>query len=233
MNGISIIIPVYNERKTLPDLLAKVDRVNLNALGLEKEVIIVDDGSTDGTRDFLKSYQSSGTIVLLHKKNKGKGAAIQTGIGAATKEIILIQDADLEYNPEEYPQLLKPITDGLADVVYGSRFVGSSPHRVMYFWHYFGNKLITVLTNFFANLNLTDIETGYKVFTKQAITSIKLKEKRFGIEPEITIKLGKKSWRFYEVGISYFGRGYAEGKKVRWTDGIAALFKIFKYGIFG
>ncbi|MEK7192282.1 MAG: glycosyltransferase family 2 protein [Patescibacteria group bacterium] len=230
--GVSIIIPVYNEAATLPVLLDAVEKIDLSSLGLQKEIVVIDDASNDGTEKFLSEYKSPAVKIVKHGKNQGKGAAIQTGLKLAEQDIVLIQDADLEYNPEEYPILLKPILMGAADAVYGSRFVGSSPHRIMYFWHYMGNKLITFLTNIFANLNLTDIETGFKVFTREAINSIQLKEKRFGIEPELTIKLGKKRWRFYEVGVSYFGRGYAEGKKIRWTDGISALIKIFKYGLF-
>lgn len=232
IEGVSIIIPVYNEKRTLPIVLERVQAVDLKSLGLKKEIIIVDDCSNDGTEEFLKNYKSENIQILRHQVNRGKGAALHFGFKAATKEIILIQDADLEYSPEEYPKLLAPIVSGHADVVYGSRFIGSLPHRVMYFWHYLGNKIITLLTNLAANLNLTDIETGAKAFTSEAIRSIALKEKRFGFEPEVTIKLGKKGYRFYEVGASYYGRSYADGKKIRWTDGVQALYVILKYWLF-
>ncbi len=231
-NGVSIIIPVYNEKNTLPVILERVQAVNLKPLGLKKEIIIVDDDSSDGTEEFLKNYRAENVKVIRHPINRGKGAALSTGFKEASKEIILIQDADLEYSPEEYPRLLEPIVDGKADVVYGSRFIGSSPHRVMYFWHFLGNKLITLLTNIVANLNLTDIETGAKAFTHKSLLSVALKEERFGFEPEVTIKLGQREFRFYEVGVSYYGRGYAEGKKIRWTDGLQALWVIVKYALF-
>ena len=223
---ISVIIPVFNEKQTLPLILERVKKQK------PAEIIIVDDGSNDGTGDFLKNYKAKNVKIISHHHNLGKGAAVQTGLKTATQEIVLIQDADLEYNPNEYERLLQPILDGHADVVYGSRFVGSSPHRVLFFWHYLGNKLITFLTDVFANLNLTDIETGFKAFRKEALDSIKIEEDDFGIEPEITIKLARKKWKFYEVGISYYGRGYAEGKKIRWTDGLKAILTIIKHGLF-
>lgn len=222
----SVIIPVFNEKKTLPQILEKVQKTK------PREIIIVDDGSTDGTEEFLKNYSAPNVKIIRHEINCGKGAAVQTAIKNATQDVILIQDADLEYDPNEYERLLQPIFDGQADVVYGSRFVGSSPHRVMFFHHYLGNKLITVLTNLFANLNLTDIETCFKAFRKETLNSISLEEKDFRFEPEVTIKLGKKNWRFYEVGISYYGRSYEEGKKIRWTDGLKAVYAILKYGLF-
>lgn len=231
-DGVSIIIPVYNEKNTLPLVLERVQAVNLQALGLKKEIVIVDDSSTDGTEEFLKNYRADNVKILRHPINRGKGAALHTGFKEATHGIILIQDADLEYSPEEYPRFLAPIVNGKADVVYGSRFIGSLPHRVMYFWHYLGNKVITLLTNLASNLNLTDIETGAKAFTREALLSVTLKEERFGFEPEVTIKLGKKGWRFYEVGASYYGRGYDEGKKIRWTDGVQALYVIVKCALF-
>ncbi|TSC88804.1 MAG: cell wall biosynthesis glycosyltransferase [Parcubacteria group bacterium Gr01-1014_3] len=230
--GVSIIIPVYNEKATLPLILERVQAVDLKSLGLKKEIIIVNDCSTDGTEEFLKTYQADNVKIVSHSVNRGKGAALHTGFKEATQDIILIQDADLEYSPEEYAKLLTPVVNGNADVVYGSRFIGSLPHRVMYFWHYLGNKVITLLTNLASNLNLTDIETGAKAFTREALLSIPLKEERFGFEPEVTIKLGQKGWRFYEVGVSYYGRGYAEGKKIRWTDGVQALYVIVKYTLF-
>ncbi len=226
MINLSVIIPVYNEKNTLPIILERVQKTK------PEEIIIVDDCSTDGTSEFLKNYKAKNVKILSHQTNLGKGAAVRTGLGMATKDIILIQDADLEYNPEEYQRLIAPILSGQADVVYGSRFIGSEPHRVLFFWHYLGNKLITFLTDIFANLNLTDIETGYKAFRKEAISSIRIEENDFGIEPEITIKLAMRGWRFYEVGISYYGRSYAEGKKIRWTDGLKAIWVIIKHGLF-
>ncbi len=223
---LSIIIPVYNEEKTLPLILKKVQEQKPD------EIIIVDDCSTDGTRGFLRGYQAPNATVLRHEMNRGKGAALHTGLAAATGDIILIQDADLEYDPADYPRLIQPIAEGKADVVYGSRFVGSSPHRVMLFGHYLANRFITFLTNLFANLNLTDIETCYKVFRREAIRSVRLVEEDFGFEPEVTIKLGKKRWRFYEIGVSYYGRTFEEGKKIRWTDGLRALWVIVKHGLF-
>lgn len=223
---ITVIIPVYNEIRTLPLILEKVQAQK------PAEIIIVDDCSTDGTKDFLSNYKAKNVKLLYHSSNSGKGAAIQTGLSQATQEIILIQDADLEYDPKDYEKLLQPILSGDADVVYGSRFIGSAPHRVLFFWHYFGNKFITLLTNLFANLNLTDIETGYKVFRKEVLQSITLEEKDFRFEPEVTIKLGRKRWKFYEVGVSYYGRSYEEGKKIRWTDGFKAIFAILKHGLF-
>lgn len=225
MTKLSVIIPVYNEEKTLPAILKKVQAQK------PFEIIIVDDCSTDGTGAFLSGYKEKNSRVIRHETNQGKGAALHTGIAAASGDIILIQDADLEYDPGDYSRLIEPIIENRADVVYGSRFVGSSPHRVMLFGHYLANKFITFLTNLFANLNLTDIETCYKVFRKEAIRSIELKEKDFGFEPEVTIKLGRKGCRFYEIGISYYGRSFAEGKKIRWTDGLKALWVILKYGL--
>ncbi len=222
---LSVIIPVYNEEKTLPLILEKVQKQK------PTEIIIINDCSTDGTGTFLANYKMKNTRIINQTTNQGKGAALHTGIAAATGDIILIQDADLEYDPADYNRLLQPILDGVADVVYGSRFVGSSPHRVMLFGHYLANKFITFLTNLFANLNLTDIETCYKVFRREVIQSIPLLEKDFGFEPEVTIKLGRKNLRFYEVGISYYGRTIAEGKKIRWTDGVRALWVIIKHGL--
>ena len=220
---LSVIIPVFNEKATLTLILEKVQKQK------PAEIVIVDDASYDGTEEFLKTYQAKNVKIIRHEKNSGKGAAIHTGIKNATQEIVLIQDADLEYNPDEYDRLLQPIESGHADVVYGSRFVGSSPHRVMFFWHYVGNRFLTLLTNIATNLNLTDMETCYKAFRKEAINSISLEETDFGFEPEVTIKLAQKGWKFYEVGISYYGRDYAEGKKIRWTDGLKAVSVIFKH----
>ncbi len=236
MKRLSIIIPLYNEEKFIIPLLKKVLSVHL-IKGLEKEIIIIDDASTDNSFQLVSQFiqQHPEVLFILHRqeKNQGKGAAIHKGIELATGDIILIQDADLEYNPQEYNRLIKPILDGHADVVYGSRFIGSQPHRILYYWHRAGNALLTWLSNAFSNLNLTDMETCYKAFRSEIIKSIKLKEKRFGFEPEITAKIARiKNIRIYEVGISYYGRTYADGKKINWKDGLRALWVIFRYNIF-
>ena len=229
---ISIVIPVYNEGKYIREVIERVEAVDLEPLNLEKEIIAVNDGSTDGTGDEILKF--GGRVRVINQlKNRGKGAALRRGFAAARGDIIIIQDADLEYDPTEYSNLLEPIIDGRADVVYGSRFVGHKPHRVLFFWHYLGNRFLTFLSNLFSNLNLTDMETGYKAFTKKAIESVKLRENRFGIEPEMTIKLARRGWHFYEVGVSYQGRDYSEGKKINWRDGCRALWVIFRCGIFG
>jgi len=225
---VSVIIPVYNEKKTIKEL---IDRVRDVDIGLEKEIIVIDDGSTDGTREILKSLNQPNVKIHMHKKNQGKGGALHTGFSKAEGDIILIQDADLEYDPNEYPKLLEPILDGRADAVYGSRFLGG-PHRVLYFWHYIGNKLLTTLSNMLSNLNLSDMETCYKVFKKDILDQINLKSKRFGFEPEITIKLAKTKARIYEVPISYSGRDYSEGKKIGWKDGLAAVYHIIRFKFF-
>ena len=226
---ISIVIPVFNEVKTISTLLEQVEAVNLPCA---KEIVIVDDFSTDGTRDLLQKLDENGiTRVICHSKNQGKGAALKTGFAQARGDIVIIQDADLEYNPEEYPKLIQPILDGKADVVYGSRFMGSEPHRVIYFWHYVGNTFLTLLSNMLTNLNLTDMETCYKAFKKEVLTRIEIEEKRFGFEPEITAKVAKLNCRIYEVGISYSGRSYQEGKKIGWRDGFRALWCILKYNL--
>lgn len=232
---LSIIIPVYNEEKTIHLILEKVKNVVLLA-GITKEVIIVDDCSSDDTMGSLKRYQDQNPTFHLtlykHEKNKGKGAALHTGIAEATGDFIIIQDADLEYDPEEYNLLLKPMIDGFADVVYGSRFMGGQPHRVLFFFHSIGNKFLTTLSNIFTGLNLTDMETCYKLFKSDVIKGLKLKEKRFGFEPEVTAKISRiKKIRIYEVGISYYGRTYDEGKKINWKDGVRAIYCIFRYGI--
>ena len=223
---LSIVIPVYNEIETIEALLARVRAVELP---FEKEIILIDDASTDGTRQFIKTVSSNNVVTVLHEINQGKGAALRSGFKMATGDIILIQDADLEYNPNEFLKLLKPILEGKADVVYGSRFVGSEAHRVLYFWHMLGNKFLTLMSNMLTNLNLTDMETCYKVFRRQVIDNLELKENRFGFEPEITAKVAKNKYRIYEVGISYSGRTYASGKKIGWRDGIWALWCIIKY----
>jgi glycosyltransferase involved in cell wall biosynthesis len=224
LTKLSIVIPVYNERDTLHILISKVEAVDFT-----KEIIIIDDYSTDGTQDVLKKYEGQDNIqVLYHERNKGKGAALRTGFSKAQGDIIIIQDADLEYDPVDYGILLAPILDGRADVVYGSRFQGGT-HRVLFFWHYLGNKFLTTLSNMFTNLNLTDMETGYKVFTKKVNDTLTLKCDRFGFEPEFTAKVAKNKFRIYEVPISYSGRDYSEGKKITWKDGLAAIWYICKY----
>ncbi len=222
---ISIVIPVYNEEKTVQETIAKVSQIPF-----EKEILVIDDGSTDKTPEVLRSLQGNSLILLRHEQNKGKGAALRTGFSKVTGDIILIQDADLEYNPEDYPALLQPILEGKADVVYGSRFLGG-PHRVLFFWHYAGNRFLTLLSNILSNLNLSDMETGYKVFKKEVLNQIKLKSNRFGFEPEFTIKIAKKKMRVYEVPISYYGRDYSEGKKITWKDGFAAIYALFRFWI--
>lgn len=227
---LSIVIPVYNEVETIEAVYRRVTAVALD--NIEKEIVIVDDGSADGTVEVLKKLESEGVRILYHERNRGKGAAIRTGLKEASGELILVQDADLEYDPTEYSRLIRPILDGKADVVYGSRFVGAEPHRVLFFWHYVGNRFLTLLSNMLTNLNLTDMETGYKVFRADVLKRIEIQENRFGFEPEITAKVARMKVRIYEVGISYFGRTYEEGKKIRWKDGVRALWCIIKYRFF-
>jgi glycosyltransferase involved in cell wall biosynthesis len=232
---LSIIIPAYNEAKTIHAILNKVKDVELVG-NIEKEVIVVDDFSKDDTIKVLEAYASDNTMISIkifkHEVNKGKGAALHTGISKATGDYTIIQDADLEYDPNEYNILLKPIIDDFADVVYGSRFIGGKPHRILFFWHSIGNKILTFISNAFTNLNLTDMETCYKLFRTKDIQSLNLKEKRFGFEPEVTAKISRiPNIRIYEVGISYYGRTYAEGKKINWKDGLRAIYCILKYNI--
>lgn len=224
---LSVVIPVYNEKKTLNELILRVE-----AVSIDKEVIIVDDASTDGTRDLLKKYEKKeGFEVIYQPKNKGKGAALRAGFEIVKGEVIIIQDADLEYNPKDFHVLLGPIFDKRADVVYGSRFLGGS-HRVLFFWHYLANKFLTTLSNMFTNINLTDMETGYKAFRREVIESISLKSNRFGFEPEFTMKVAQRKFVIYEVPISYDGRDYSEGKKINWKDGVAALWFILRFRFF-
>jgi len=225
---LSVVIPCYNEAATIEKV---VDAV-LRAPYPDKEIIVVDDFSTDGTREILRGLVVPKVAkVIYHSSNQGKGAALRTAIQKATGDIVIIQDADLEYDPEEYPKVINPILENKADVVYGSRFIGSEPHRVVYFWHRVGNGLLTLLSNMFTNLNLTDMETCYKAFRRDIIQSIEIKENRFGFEPEITAKIARKGVRIYEVGISYHGRTYKEGKKINWKDGVRALYCIVKYNL--
>jgi len=240
---LSVLIPAYNELNTIRDILYKVQNVEI-----DKEIIVVDDFSTDGTREFLENLvQKKGKLpaekgkpaldlkeinVIFQESNLGKGAAINAGIQELNGDVLVIQDADLEYEPEEYHKLLKPILDGYADVVFGSRFMGGSPHRILFFWHSIGNKILTFISNIFTNQNLTDMETCYKMIKREIIDQITIKEKRFGIEPEITAKITKLGAKIYEVGISYYGRTYEEGKKISWRDGIRTIYCIFRYNLF-
>jgi glycosyltransferase involved in cell wall biosynthesis len=227
---LSVVVPVYNERQTIAEIVRRV-----RAVPIPKEIILVDDGSTDGTRDLLAAMDGQPDIkVLCHPRNRGKGAALRTGFAAASGDIVIVQDADLEYDPAQYVQLIQPIVEGVADAVFGSRFQAEGPHRVLYFWHYVANWWLTTLSNVFSGLNLTDMETCYKVFRGDVIRAIAptLKENRFGIEPELTAKIGRRKYRVYEMGISYFGRTYREGKKIGLRDAIKALWCILRYGLF-
>jgi glycosyltransferase involved in cell wall biosynthesis len=233
LNKLSVVIPAYNERDTVHALMKRVAAAPVPE-SMEIEIIVVDDGSADGTRDLLQELEKAQNPpfrLIMHPENRGKGAALRTGFEHATGDIILVQDADLEYNPRDYPQLLQPILDDEADVVYGSRFLGG-PHRVLFFWHYLGNLFLTMLSNMLTDLNLSDMETCYKVFRAEVLKDIKLYSNRFGIEPEMTAKISKANVRIYEVPISYHGRTYAEGKKIGWRDGFSAIWAILRYNLF-
>ncbi|TVQ51994.1 MAG: glycosyltransferase family 2 protein [Spirulina sp. DLM2.Bin59] len=225
---LSVIIPCYNESATIHQIVAAVKASPIENI----EIIIVDDGSTDGTRDILET-EIKGEVdqIIYHPQNRGKGAALRTGFGAATGDIVIVQDADLEYDPQEYPLVIDPILKNRADVVFGSRFLGSHSHRVLYFWHAVGNRFLTTLSNMFTNLNLSDMETCYKAFRREVIQGVKIRENRFGFEPEITAKVARMNCRIYEVGISYYGRTYQEGKKINWKDGFRAIYCIIRYGL--
>jgi glycosyltransferase involved in cell wall biosynthesis len=226
---VSVVIPCYNEEKTILDLVARVQAVDVDL----QEIIIIDDCSSDGTADQLEQLRNDPQIQLLrHTVNQGKGAALRTGFAHATGEVVIIQDADLEYDPREYPILLGPILEGKADVVFGSRFMGGRPHRVVYFWHMMGNRFLTLCSNMLTNINLTDMETCFKVFRREILRDIQIEENRFGFEPEITAKVARLRCRIFEVGISYNGRTYEEGKKIGWKDGVRALYAIIKYNLF-
>jgi glycosyltransferase involved in cell wall biosynthesis len=226
---LSVIIPCYNELGTISQVVQAVKASPIQDI----EIIVVDDYSTDGTRDFLQTtIEPEVTKVLYHSRNYGKGAALRTGFAAATGDVVIVQDADLEYDPQEFPALIRPIAENRADVVFGSRFVSGHPHRVVYYWHMVGNKFLTTLSNMFTNINLTDMETCYKAFRREVIQHIRIEENRFGFEPEITAKVAKMGCRIYEVGISYYGRTYKEGKKITWKDGFRAIYCIVKYNLF-
>jgi len=226
---LTVVVPCFNEHDTIADIIEAIKASPVR----DCEIIVVDDCSTDGTTELLKStLQSQVSRVIYHSKNQGKGAALRTGFAAATGDIVIVQDADLEYDPQEYPLLIEPIVNGRADVVFGSRFQGGRPHRVVYYWHMLGNTVLTTLSNMFTNINLSDMETCYKAFRREVIQSIKIQEDRFGFEPEVTAKVSKMGCRIYEVGISYYGRTYKEGKKIGWRDGVKALYCIVRYNLF-
>lgn len=236
MPVLSIVIPAFNEEKTIISILEKVRNCRLPD-GIEKEIIVIDDCSKDATaslvREYREKYPELTMKLIVHAENRGKGAAIRNGIRLAEGDYLIIQDADLEYDPDEYTEMLQPVLDGVADVVYGSRFMGGKPHRILFFWHSIGNRFLTFISNMFTNLNLTDMETCYKLFRMEIIKSIQLKEDRFGFEPEVTAKVSRiPGIRIYEIGISYYGRQYQEGKKINWKDGLRALYCILKYNLF-
>ncbi len=232
MRLLSVVIPVYNECETVADLTSKVRAIDLRDIGFEIEIIIVDDGSTDGTRDILPNLESPGTSIVFHEVNQGKGAALRTGFQRASGDFVVVQDADLEYDPSEFRILLEPVIENGADVVFGSRFQTGNRHRVLYFWHSIGNRFLTLVSNMFTNINLSDMETCYKLMRRSLVAKLDLKENRFGFEPEITAKLARiKGIKIYEVGVSYAGRTYDEGKKIGWRDGVRALYCILKYNI--
>ena len=225
---VSVVMPIYNEEATLESIVRRV-----RSVAPDVELVAVDDGSRDDSGDILRRLEEEGLVdkALVHETNRGKGAALSTGFGAARGDIVIVQDADLEYDPAEYPRLLAPILAGRADVVYGSRFMGGQPHRVLYYWHYVGNRCLTTLSNMVTNLNLTDMETCYKCFRREVLQGLTIEERAFGVEPELTAKIAQGRWRVYEVGISYAGRTYAEGKKINWRDGLSAVRCILRYGL--
>lgn len=226
---LSVVIPVYNEKATIADIIRRVKAVDV---GMEKELVLVDDCSTDGTGDILRELEKkgeSGCVFAYHEKNQGKGAALRTGFARAGGDVVVVQDADLEYDPNDYKAMLGPIKDGHADVVFGSRFLGGGPHRVVFFWHSVGNRFLTLLSNMMTDMNLTDMEVCYKMFRKEVLNGLKIRENRFGFEPEITAKVARGGWRVYEVPVAYYGRSYSEGKKITWKDGFRALWCIIKY----
>jgi glycosyltransferase involved in cell wall biosynthesis len=227
MKTLSIVIPVFNEVRTIAQVLERVRKAS--SAGLEKELVVVDDGSTDGTREYLTGLREPDTRCVFHERNRGKGAALRTGFAHASGDVLMVQDADLEYDPADYPLLLQPILDGKADVVLSSRFLAGQAHRVLYFWHSMGNRVLTLLSNVCTNLNLTDMESGYKLFTREVVRRVTIQEDRFGFEPEIVAKVARLRCRVYEVGVSYAGRTYEDGKKVTWRDGVRALWCIVKY----